>query len=281
MSAEVQTTEKNNTTNSCHFPSWWLWKYGAVTVESPPLSRTASQAGPTVSAALQLMKLIDPWLRFSVQQLAHTCMGPWEIPYELRLARFERAFYVQSRSSWTKVCKSDRQDKQCTYNLTLRRVRTTIVAAEKQWILHNLSVYIYSFRYPACNAHAPCCRMWRTPLHKIFPHYLINGTIFGKKVSEHKIYVSSFSTNLSGTFFIVRRTDRNTIENVYWSSCKLPVILFGLQWNLNFRDWVAKNPQISKFMKVLPVAAELFHAGGQTDTHDETNRCFSQFCEAA
>jgi len=32
------------------------------------------------------------------------------------------------------------QDRQCTYNVTLRRVRTTIIAMEKQYVLHILSV---------------------------------------------------------------------------------------------------------------------------------------------
>ena len=31
-------------------------------------------------------------------------------------------------------------------------------------------------------------------------------------------------------------------------------------------------------MKVRPVAAELFHADGQTDRYDEANSRFSQFC---
>jgi transcriptional regulator of heat shock response len=34
-----------------------------------------------------------------------------------------------------------KQDKQSTYNVTLRRVRVTIVAEEKQLVLHNLSVF--------------------------------------------------------------------------------------------------------------------------------------------
>jgi hypothetical protein len=33
--------------------------------------------------------------------------------------------------------------------------------------------------YPECNAHAPYCHLWSTPLWNIFPHYLINGTVFG------------------------------------------------------------------------------------------------------
>jgi hypothetical protein len=32
-------------------------------------------------------------------------------------------------------------------------------------------------------------------------------------------------------------------------------------------------------MKIRPVGAELFHADGQTDRHDEANSRFSQFCE--
>jgi hypothetical protein len=42
-------------------------------------------------------------------------------------------------------------------------------------------VCVCSLRYPACNAHAPYCHLWPTPLYKIFPHYLIKGTIFDKK----------------------------------------------------------------------------------------------------
>jgi hypothetical protein len=32
------------------------------------------------------------------------------------------------------------------------------------------------------------------PLYNIFPHYLINGTILEKKVTEHKMRVLIFST---------------------------------------------------------------------------------------
>jgi hypothetical protein len=42
-------------------------------------------------------------------------------------------------------------------------------------------VYIYSLRYPACNAHAPYCLLWPAPLYNIFPHYLISAAIFEKK----------------------------------------------------------------------------------------------------
>ena len=61
--------------------------------------------------------------------------------------------------------------------LRKRGLLATVVAVEKQWVSHNLSVCICSLRYLACNAHAPYCHMWPAPLYNIFLHYLINGTI--------------------------------------------------------------------------------------------------------
>ena len=91
-----------------------------------------------------------------------------------------------------------RHDSQCRYNEILRRVRATIVAVEKQWVLHNRSVCICSLRYSAGNAHAPCCHLWPAPLYNFFPRCLINGTIFGKKNTEHKMCVLIISTTFGG-----------------------------------------------------------------------------------
>jgi hypothetical protein len=43
---------------------------------------------------------------------------------------------------------------------------------------------------------------------------------------------------------------------------------------LEFYSQIPKNPQISNFMSVRPVRAELFHAGGQTACHYEANSRF-------
>jgi hypothetical protein len=40
-------------------------------------------------------------------------------------------------------------------------------------------------------------RMWPVPLNYIFPHYLLNGTIFRIKVTKHKMCVLIFSTNFA------------------------------------------------------------------------------------
>ena len=53
---------------------------------------------------------------------------------------------------------------------------------------------VCSLRYTACNAHAPYCHLWPLWLYSIFPHCLINGMIFGEKVTAHKMCVLIFST---------------------------------------------------------------------------------------
>jgi hypothetical protein len=49
---------------------------------------------------------------------------------------------------------------------------------------------------------------------------------------------------------------------------------------LNFLDRFSKNHQISNLIKTFPVAAELFHADGQTDMTKLKSR-FPKFCERA
>jgi hypothetical protein len=110
------------------------------------------------------------------------------------------------------------------FKTTLRRVRSPIVAVEKQWVLHNLSVCICSLRFPACNARAPYCHLWPAPLYNIFPHYLINLTIFEKKLPNVKLCFE-FLYNLFWNFFILRKIERDMIKNVYWSSCEVLFML--------------------------------------------------------
>ena len=135
------------------------------------------------------------------------------------------------------------------------------------------------------------------------------GTGYTKRISPTQLYV--FKCDLSGstTFFhLVLKTvrysghiyrtqnkfwfspqlQRYIIVNVHTSSCKVPVILVSFN-KLNFLNGFSSNPQISNFVKICPVGAELFHADGRTDRHththththtdDEANSHFSKFCK--
>ena len=85
---------------------------------------------------------------------------------------------------------------------------------------------VYScLNYPAYNAHAPCyiALSVLSGCTIISPHYLTNGTIFRKKLSNTKCVFWFSLQLLYETFLIIRRTERYVI-NVRRSSCKVPVI---------------------------------------------------------
>ena len=102
--------------------------------------------------------------------------------------------------------------------------------------------------------------------YNIFPHSLTNGTNFGKIYWLNTKCVFWFSLQISSTTFpILKSNQLDNVINVKTSSCKVPVILGKLYCNLNFLNRFSKKARISNFIKIRPVAAELFHAEEMTD----------------
>jgi hypothetical protein len=62
-------------------------------------------------------------------------------------------------------------------------------------------------------------------LCNIFPHYLMNGTIFRKQLLDIKFVFWFSLQHLLETFLVLRRAERDMIKNVYWSLCKVSFIL--------------------------------------------------------
>jgi len=55
------------------------------------------------------------------------------------------------------------------------------------------------------------------------------------------------------------------IEKVYLSSRKVPNNSCQILMKFEFSRQFSKNTQISNFVKIRPVGAEMFHAGGRAD----------------
>ena len=134
-------------------------------------------------------------------------------------------------------------ERQCTYKVTLRCVRASVLTVEKQWMLRNLRMCICGPRYWACNAHDPIILSSVTyPTVSYFSTLPHNRLFFRKKKKLNLKCVFRFSLqHLSEKKNILGRTERDRIKSLRGSSYEVPVILAQFNWNLNFLDGFSKH----------------------------------------
>jgi hypothetical protein len=149
-------------------------------------------------------------------------------------------------------------------------------------VLHILSVIAaLGIRHAKCMfTSAACLALFN---FSILPH---KPATFSKKkkVIEHNkrsMCVDLFLQMLS-EIFVIQRTERDMINNDYWSSCKVPLFCQILIKILIFSKYLTKTLIIPNSMEIRAVGAELCHADrradGRTDAESANNACW-QFCE--
>ena len=133
-----------------------------------------------------------------------------------------------------------------------------------------------SLIHPACKTHAPYFHLWSAPFYNIFPHYLTEATIFGKKLFNTQ-FVFRFSEQRFSDIFLVLRVIQIDIIIIHTSPCKVPLIVVRFKKKTNFLDRFSKNSQIS-YENSSSVNRAV--SCGQTDRHNEANSRFSTFAKA-
>jgi len=86
------------------------------------------------------------------------------------------------------------------------------------------------------------CQLWPVWLYHIFPHYLINEMVIGKKVTEHKIRFFIYSTS-----FVRNISHSKKISARYYHKFSREVPVFRIKWKFNILDrfWKIRKYQIS------------------------------------
>jgi purine-cytosine permease-like protein len=115
----------------------------------------------------------------------------------------------------------------------------------------------------------------------LFTHCLVNSTTYVKRYLLNTKCAFRFSLQLFfETFLITRRSETYVYPHIHRSTYRVPIILTGSSYDLNFLDLFSKNIHISNFMKIRPVGAEFVKCGEKDRLTEMTKLSrFSKFGE--
>jgi hypothetical protein len=144
---------------------------------------------------------------------------------------------------------------QRTYNITLWHIDATNTAVEiNQYYIREC---VRSHTYP--NMKCACVILSTAACLALLYFSTLSHKWHNVQKKHYWTYNVCFDISpqlLSETFLILGRTEQEMKKNVYWSSCKVPIILVRLLWNLNFLNRFSKDAQTSNVKKIRPVGAE-------------------------
>ena len=169
----------------------------------------------------------------------------------------------------------EKQNRQCIYNVMLRRVHTTIVVVEKQRVLHSLCVCLaLGIRHAMCMSHIVICGL---PLSALFFHIISQTARLSNTKLPNTKCVFWFSLQL----YIKHLSLYEELSEMWSEICIGLHVKYRLLLSDFSKTWIFSTDfrKIPDFMKILSMGAELLHTDGRTDRHDEANCRFSQFCE--
>ena len=138
--------------------------------------------------------------------------------------------------------KQFKQDRQCAYNVIMRRVRESLL----EWKSNKCYIFVCvctrafvrvpgrlgmcmpvrgcSLTYRACTLYAPYCDVICDPTGSTTSSTLsYKRTTSEKKIIEHKMCVLILPTIVSKIFLSLRGIQRDVVLNVKTSSCKVPL----------------------------------------------------------
>ena len=145
-----------------------------------------------------------------------------------------------------------------------------------------LWVCVCSLRYPACHAHAPYCHEWPAPLYNIFPHHLINGTIFE---GERSYWTQNVCSDFLYNFCLKHCSLQDEMSKIWHKMyiglhVKYPLFLSNFNETCIFSTDFRKKSSNIKFHENPSSGCRVVPCG-RADGHDEANSHFSQVCERA
>ena len=112
----------------------------------------------------------------------------------------------RKHSQLSKGCVLNQQDKQCTYERTLRRVRVIIAAEEKREIKHILSLCLYPQLLSVQNTCAMLQRyLWPILLYHIFFINISTMVRFSKKIYRTENVCCDFLCKLRVKYFSFKK----------------------------------------------------------------------------